>query len=146
MWWLPTIFVVLLIFPGFIQKVIQDVSLVLFIAAPLSSRLLVHSFYCWTVTIASYVWNLLFVSRGCGYVWANHSTDLPYDEFVITIVERNNWEVSLVHRLRYCYSCFALVTVLSNQLVIFPGITLYYGTCNYYILSTIGGSNVSPVV
>ena len=32
--------------PGFVQKVIQDVSLVLFTAVSLSSRLLVCSFHC----------------------------------------------------------------------------------------------------
>ena len=37
------------------------------------------------------------------------------------------WEMSLVHCLRYFYSCFALVTILGNELVIFPGIMFYYG-------------------
>ena len=32
------------IYPGFAQQVIQDVSLALFTAVPLSGRLLVHSF------------------------------------------------------------------------------------------------------
>ena len=45
------------IYPEFIQTVIQDVSLVLFMAAPLSGRFLVLSFYRWTVAVASYVRN-----------------------------------------------------------------------------------------
>ena len=43
--------------PGFIQQVIQDVSLVLFTAVPLSGRLLACSFYRWTVAVASHVRN-----------------------------------------------------------------------------------------
>ena len=59
-WWRPqTVFVVLPcdIYPGFVQQVIQDVSLALFTAVPLSGRFLVHSFHRWTVAIASYVRN-----------------------------------------------------------------------------------------
>ena len=114
-------------YPVFVQQVIQDIFLALFTAVPLSGRLLVRSFYHWTVAIASYVRNWLFVSRGCGYVRANHSTGLPYDKFVITIVECDTWKKSLVHCLRYYYSCFTLITILGNGLVIFPGITFYYG-------------------
>ena len=44
-------------YPGFVQQVIQDVSLALFTAVPLSGRLLVRSFYRWTVVVASYVRN-----------------------------------------------------------------------------------------
>ena len=84
------------------------------------------------VTVASYIQNWLFVSRGCGYVRANHSTGLLYNKFIITIVELDTWETSLVHCLRYCYSCFALVTIFGNELVIFPGIAFYYG--NNYIV------------
>ena len=121
-------------YPGFIQQVIQDVSSssALFTAVPRSSRLLVRSFYRWTVAVASYIRNWFFVSRGCGYIWANHSKGLPCNKFVITIVECDTWETSLVHCLRYCYSCFTLVTILGNELVIFPGIAFYYGN-NYNI-------------
>ena len=124
-WWRPlTVFVVLpYIYLGFIQQVTQDISLALFTAAPLSGRLLVRSLYCSTVAIASYT----RVSRGCGCVRANHSTGLPYDKFVITIVERNTWETSLIHCLRYCCSCFVLVIILGNELMIFPSIVFYYG-------------------
>ena len=99
---------------------------VLFMTAPLSGRLIVCSFYRWIVAAASYIQNWLFVSRGCGYVWANYSTGLPYDKFIITIVERNTWVTALIHCLRYCYSCFTLVTMLGNELMIFPGIAFYY--------------------
>ena len=33
-------------------------------------------------------------------------------------------ETSLVHCLEHCYSCYALVTIRGNELVIFPGIAL----------------------
>ena len=81
----------------------------------LNGRLLVHSFYRSTVAVASYVRNRFFVSRGCGYIQSNHSSGLSYDKIDITI------------------ECFALVTILGNELVIFPGIAFYYG--NNYILS-----------
>ena len=69
---------------------------------PLSSMLLVRSFYRWIVAVASYcTFEIdLFVSRECGYIRVNHSTGLPYDKIIITIVERDTWETSLVHCLR----------------------------------------------
>ena len=53
-----------------VQQVIQNVSLALFTAVPLSGTLLVRSFYRWTVTVVIYV---IFVSSGCGYVQADPS-------------------------------------------------------------------------
>ena len=58
---------------------------------------------------------------------------LTIDTIVLNIVERDTWEILLVHCLRYCYSYFTLVTILSNELVIFPGITFYYGN-NYIVI------------
>ena len=46
--------------PGFIQKVIQDVSLVLFTAAPLSDRLLVHTIVRQLPLLATFEIGLLF--------------------------------------------------------------------------------------
>ena len=55
-----------------------------------------------------------------------------YQKIVITIVECDTWETSLVHYLRYCYMCEALITILANELVIFPSIAFYYD--NNYII------------
>ena len=109
------------------QQVIQDASL-----AAVHSKVLVCSSYHSTVVVASNVWNWLFVSRECGYVWANHSSGLPYDKIIIIIVEHDTWETSLIHCRRYCYECEARVTILGNELVIFPGTAFYYG--NNYIV------------
>ena len=49
------------------------------------------------------------------------------DKSSITIVTKRYRETSLVCCLRYYYSCYALVIIRGNQLVIFPGIALYYG-------------------
>ena len=49
------------------------------------------------------------------------------DKSSITIVTKRYRETSLVCCLRYYYSCCALVIIRGNQLVIFPGIALYYG-------------------
>ena len=35
------------------------------------------------------------------------------------------------------YSCFTLVTILGNELVIFPGIAFYYGNNYMYIVCVI---------
>ena len=45
----------------------------------------------------------------------------------ITIDTKRYRETSLVCCLWYYYSCCALVIIRGNQLVIFPGIALYYG-------------------
>ena len=49
------------------------------------------------------------------------------DKSSITIDTKRYRETSLVCCLRYYYSCCALVIIRGNQLVIFPGIALYYG-------------------
>ena len=49
------------------------------------------------------------------------------DKSSITIDTKCYRETSLVCCLRYYYSCCALVITRGNQLVIFPGIALYYG-------------------
>ena len=49
------------------------------------------------------------------------------DKSSITIDTKRYRETSLVCCLRYYYSCCALVIIWGNQLVIFPGIALYYG-------------------
>ena len=119
------------IYPGFVQLVIQDISLALFTTVPLSGRLLVHFIVGQLLLLATFEIDFSF-QGGCGYIPADHSTDLPYDKFTITTVDCNTWETSLVHCLKYCYFCLALVSILSNELVIFPSITLYYG--NNYII------------
>ena len=48
-----------------------------------------------------------------------------YDKSLIVTVESDTMETSLVHCLEHCYSCCALVTIRSNELVIFHGIALY---------------------
>ena len=80
------------IHPGFVQQIIQDVSVALFTAAPLCSRLLVRSFYHSTVAIASYIWNWLFCFHR---VWLR--TSQSFYKFAIHIVECDTWETSLVH-------------------------------------------------
>ena len=80
------------IHPGFVQQIIQDVSLALLTAVPLCGRLLVRSFYHSMVTIASYVWNWLFCFQG---VWL--CTSQSFYKFAIHIVECDTWETSLVH-------------------------------------------------
>ena len=112
---------------------IQYTPLLLFFFCLLNNRLVFHSFCCSAVAVASYVRNCFLVSRRWGYIRSNHLPGLPYDKIIITIVERDTQETSLVHCLRYCYSCFALITILGNELVILPGIMFYYG--NNYVLS-----------
>ena len=48
-----------------------------------------------------------------------------YDKSLIVTVESDTMETSLVHCLEHCYSCYALVTIRGNELVIFHGIALY---------------------
>ena len=43
-------------------------------------------------------------------------------------------ETSLVHCLGHCYSCFALVTIQGNELVIFPCIAVYSDDKYMYIV------------
>ena len=71
--------------------------------------LFIHSI----VAIASYIRNWLFVSRGCGYARANHSTGLPYDKFIITIVKCNTGKY---HEFisEYCYKCVLLYGIYSG--------------------------------
>ena len=47
----------------------------------------------------------------------------------MTIVERDTQETLVIHYLRCCYLCFTLVTVLSNELMIFPAIAFYGNYC-----------------
>ena len=56
-----------------------------------------------------------------------------YDKSLIVTVESDTMETSLVHCLEHCYSCYALVTIRGNELVIFHGIALY--SDDKYILS-----------
>ena len=59
---------------------------------------------------------------------------MPYNKIVITIVECNTYVGNTTRSLPwYCYSCCALVTILGNELVIFPGVAFYYG--NNYIVA-----------
>ena len=50
-------------------------------------------------------------------------------------VESDTMETSLGHCLEHCYSCFALVTICGNELIIFPCIALY--SDDKYIISTL---------
>ena len=96
----------------FVQRIIQDVSLVFFTAVPLSGRLLVRSFVVGRSPtrgrrlVASYIRNCF---QG---VWLRSShlrfAMAPYDKIVITIVERDTWETSLVH-------CLSIVTRASHS-------------------------------
>ena len=43
-------------------------------------------------------------------------------------------ETSPVHCLEHCYLCCALVTIHSNELVIFPGIA-FYGNDKYSVIT-----------
>ena len=56
------------------------------------------------------------------------------DKSSITIDTKRYRETSLVCCLRYYYSCCALVIIRGNQLVIFPGIALYYGNTSILLL------------
>ena len=104
------------IYPGFVQQVIQDISSALFTAVPLSGRLLVHSFQL--LLLATFEIDILFPA---GVV--------TYEPIILQVYHA-------MPCLRYCYSCFALVTILGNELVIFPGIVFYYG--NNYMVSLKG--------
>ena len=77
----------------------------------LNGGLLIHSFCCLTVTVASYVEiDVSFRSRGCGYMWSNHVSGLPYNKIVITVVE---CDTRKYHEFiaEYCYECEAWVTI-----------------------------------
>ena len=54
-----------------------------------------------------------------------------YDKSLIVAVESDTMETSLIHCIEHCYLC--CVTIHGNELVIFPGITLY-GNNKYIVL------------
>ena len=44
-----------------------------------------HSIVQLSLLLATF--EMIFASRGCGYVQSNHSSGLPYDKIVITVEE-----------------------------------------------------------
>ena len=76
---------------------------------------------------------LIFVSRGCGYIWANRSSGLPYDKIVNAIVEHDTWETSPVHCLGYCLLVLRTHKNTWKWTCDIPGIAFHYG--NNYIIS-----------
>ena len=74
------------IYSEFVQQRIQDASMALFTAVYSTvGFLFVHSIVQLLLLLTTFE----IVSRGCGYVQSNHSSGLPYDKIVITIVERD---------------------------------------------------------
>ena len=81
------------VYSGFVQQRIQDASVELFTAFYSTVGFsFIHSIVQQSLLLAIHsklFFVVVVVSRGCGYVQSNHSSGLPYDKIVVTIVEHD---------------------------------------------------------